>query len=134
MKVIVDTNILARLLVRDHEEQFQLVVKLIGNAAEIIIPTHVVCELVWVLSAAYKFGNDVIAEKIGGILQSANVTVQHDEVAAGLRMLEKGGDFADGVNAYTGHVMARGLSVFASFDKQAVRLLAEQGISALVLQ
>jgi predicted nucleic-acid-binding protein len=56
-----------------------------------------------------------------------------DEVAAGLTMMQHGGDFADGVIAYTGHKMAHGNAVFISFDKKAVRLLAEQGIASLVL-
>jgi hypothetical protein len=47
-------------------------------------------------------------------------------------MLEKGGDFADGVNEYTGRIMARGAVVFASFDKDAVQILTERGISAMI--
>jgi hypothetical protein len=49
-------------------------------------------------------------------------------------MMENGGNFADGVNAHVGQKMARkGTSpVFASFDMQAVRILKEKGIPAVV--
>jgi predicted nucleic-acid-binding protein len=132
MKIITDTNILLRLLVNDDEKQLKIVSKLLKNVESIIIPTHVFCELVWVLSAGYKLKPEHISEKIKGLLQSHKVIVKEDEVEAGLRMMELGGDFADGVNAYTGQSMARGQAVFASFDKQAVRLLVEQGLSAIV--
>jgi predicted nucleic-acid-binding protein len=84
------------------------------------------------LSAAYKLRQEDVSEKIRDISQSHKIIAREDEVEAGLRMMEKGGDFADGVNAYAGRAMIRGPSVFASFDRQAVRLLAEQGVSAMV--
>jgi predicted nucleic-acid-binding protein len=132
VKIIVDTNILVRLLVRDDETQFQAVVKLISDAQEIVIPTHVICELIWVLSYSYKLKTSAIAEKIKGILNSVKVIINNDEIEAGLLIMEKGGDFADGINAYTGSVMASDSCVFVSFDKQAVRLFTEEGIPAMV--
>jgi predicted nucleic-acid-binding protein len=132
MKIITDTNILIRFLVNDDEKQFKIVSKLLNDAEAIIIPTHVFCELVWVLSVGYKLKSEIISEKIKGLLQSHKVVVKEDEAEAGLRMMELGGDFADGVNAYAGQGMARGQAVFASFDKQAVRLLADQGLPAIV--
>jgi predicted nucleic-acid-binding protein len=132
MKIITDTNILIRFLVNDDEKQFKIVSKLLNDAEAIIIPTHVFCELVWVLSVGYKLKSEIISEKIKGLLQSHKVVVKEDEAEAGLHMMELGGDFADGVNAYAGQSMARGQAVFASFDKQAVRLLADQGLPAIV--
>ncbi len=46
-------------------------------------------------------------------------------VVAGLALLDKGGDFADGAIAYEGHWL--GADEFVSFDKQAVSLLRSQG-------
>jgi predicted nucleic-acid-binding protein len=51
-------------------------------------------------------------------------------VEAGLAMLEAGGDFADGVIAYSGRWL--GGETFVSFDKEAVRLLAAQGQAAQI--
>ncbi len=39
--------------------------------------------------------------------------------------------FADRMNVYTGRAMTRGKTVFVSFDKKAIRLLNEQGITAM---
>jgi hypothetical protein len=37
----------------------------------------------------------------------------------------------DGVNAYSGMLMAPPHSIFVSFDRKAVRLLGERGVAAL---
>lgn len=131
MNVIADTNVLVRFLVADDEEQCRAAARLLEKAAEIIIPTHVFCELAWVLLSAYKHRPSQVRARIADILNSHKVAARDDEVQAGLRMLDQGGDFADGVNAYCGRIMARGPSTFASFDRQAVRLLTGQGIPAL---
>jgi predicted nucleic-acid-binding protein len=136
MKIIVDTNVLVRFLVETEKgtEQNRIAVGLIEAAEEIIIPTHVFCEVVWVLSAGYKFKFDKIYAVFVNFLRMEKLVIREDEIEAGMLFLEKGGDFADGVNAYTGRVMSNGRAVFVSFDKQAVRLLAERGISAMVPQ
>jgi predicted nucleic-acid-binding protein len=55
MKAVLDTNILVRVLTNDDAKQAQAAKNLLLEADEIIIPTPVLCELVWVLSGAYKF-------------------------------------------------------------------------------
>jgi len=132
MKIITDTNLLVRFLVRDDEAQFNAVCRLFEKCEEIIIPTHVLCELFWVLSAAYKLRNHEILEKVERLIKSKKVNIQEDEVEAGLHMARGGGDFSDGVNAYSGRMMASGRVVFASFDRQAIRLLTEQGVATLL--
>ena len=54
--------------------------------------------------------------------------VDRPGAAAGLAVLEAGGDFADGVIAYEGAKL--GGDTFVSFDKQAVKLLQASGASA----
>lgn len=132
MNIIADTNLLVRFLVQDDAQQYQRAHAVFEQAQHVIIPTHVFCELVWVLAAAYKLETKRIAPQIRAILHSATVIAKEDEIEAGLRMLEQGGDFADGINAYTGANMTRNAAVFASFDKQAVRLFNAQGIAAFV--
>jgi len=134
MKIIVDTNILVRFLVRDDEAQCHAVCRLFDKCEEITVPTHVFCELFWVLSAAYKLKNTEILEKIERLVKSRKVNVREDEVEAGLYMARNGGDFSDGVNAYSGRRMASSGSVFVSFDRHAIRLLAEQGVATLMPQ
>jgi len=132
MKIIADTNILARLFIGDDVNQLAAVHKLLKECEEIIIPTHVFCELCWVLSRLYKVKQDVIMERIGLLTKGAKVNFIEEEVEAGLSMMREGGDFADGVNAYTGRQMSSGNIIFASFDKKAVRLLVAQGVPALI--
>ncbi len=52
-------------------------------------------------------------------------------VEAGLAMLEAGGDFADGIISYEGHWL--GGETFVSFDKLAIDLLTQNGLSARLL-
>jgi predicted nucleic-acid-binding protein len=136
MRIIVDTNILVRFLVESEKgtEQHKIASQLIDEAEEIIIPTHVVCELVWVLSKGYRLKLAEIYSALSDFLQRDKLVVREDEIEAGMLFLEKGGDFADGVNEYTGRNMAHGRAVFVSFDKLAVKLLAERGISAMIPQ
>ncbi|MCW5321207.1 type II toxin-antitoxin system VapC family toxin [Verminephrobacter aporrectodeae subsp. tuberculatae] len=96
--VIVDTNVLARFLVGDDKQQNKIAKRLFETAEEIIIPTHVFCELVWVLLSVYKSRPEEVHAKICGIIKSRKVVVRNDEIGAGLQMMETGGDFADGVN------------------------------------
>ncbi|MDR2187476.1 MAG: type II toxin-antitoxin system VapC family toxin [Azonexus sp.] len=131
MIAVIDTNILARFLIGDDPAQGTKAERLFSTAKKIIIPTVVFCELCWVMSAVYKQPASFIASGIRGILTIANVEAKTDEITAGLKMLDDGGDFADGVIAYTGGLMAGESSTFVSFDKQAVKKLSARGLSAL---
>jgi predicted nucleic-acid-binding protein len=132
MRANIDTNILVRAVVQSVEdaEQNRIVADLFKKAAEIVIPTHVFCELVWVLSG-YGYKSKEIQNGIIAILNLKKVLVKDDEVQAGLEMMEMGGDFADGVNEYVGRKMQEA-SIFVSFDKKAIKILAAHGMSALV--
>lgn len=65
------------------------------------------------------------------LIATANVEMNRPAVAAGLAVLEAGGDFADGVIACEGNWL--GGETFVFFDKKAVALLAAQGQSARLL-
>jgi len=132
MKIIADTNILVRFIVKDDINQLEKVYKLFKQCEVIVIPTHVFCELYWVLSKTYKFQSNDILEKIESLLKSKQVSACEDEIEAGLSMVKRGGDFADGVNAYTGQKISSSTATFVSFDRKAVRLLSEQGIPTLI--
>jgi len=132
MKIVADTNIIVRFVVDDDIQQMNAVHKLLKNCEEVIIPTHVFCEFFWVLSTVYRVKHSVILGEIELLIKSAKVNFNEDEVEAGLSMMHKGGDFADGVNAYTGRKMGGGKVVFATFDRKAIRLLSEQGIATLL--
>ena len=129
MNIVIDTNILIRLIVDDNQSDTARSV--FNNADSVTIPTHVFCEFIWVLRSKYSAKSNHIAQVIRDFLNAKKVICDNAEISAGLEMLEAGGDFADGVNAYSGMLMAPPRSVFVSFDKQAVQLLTGRGILAL---
>ena len=120
MKITLDTNVLVRLFVDDDPEQSALAVKTIDEADGVIIPTAALCELVWVLRKAYGLPTQKIIEMMTGLLDRS-VKTDRMTVKAGLAMLAAGGDFADAVIAYEGHIS--GSDVFVSFDRKAAKLL-----------
>lgn len=134
MNIIVDTNLLVRFFIQDDEIQFHKVSELFDKSEKIIIPTNTLCELVWVLSYSYRLNKQAIIEIINALLDTDNVVIQQSEVAFGIKMLEKNGDFADGINAFLGVEMAFGEpAAFASFDKKAIKLLSELGVQTVEL-
>lgn len=131
MKITADTNVLVRAITGDDERQGKLAQAELAKADAIALALPALCELVWVLSQAYKVATSDIAETIRRLVTSANVLVNRPAVEAGLAMLDAGGDFADGVIAYEGSWL--GGETFVSFDKEATGLLAAQGGSVRLL-
>lgn len=131
MKVVVDTNVLVRAVVRDDPVQAKIATRVLTDAALIAIAMPCLCEFVWVLRRVYGFQTADAATAIRALLVTANVEMNRPAVEAGLSVLEAGGDFADGAIAYEGNWL--GGETFVSFDKKAVALLAAQGRPARLL-
>lgn len=131
MKVTVDTNVLVRALVQDDPRQAQKAATVLQDAALIAVTLPSLCELVWVLRKVYGFQLEDAAQAIRALMATANVEMNRPAVAAGLAVLDAGGDFADGVIAYEGNWL--GGETFVSFDKKAVALLKAQGQPARLL-
>ena len=131
MKVAVDTNVLVRAVMRDDLAQADVAAKVLAEAELIAVALPCLCEFVWVLLRVYRLQLSDIAAAIRALLATANLAVNRPAVEAGLRALDAGGDFADGVIAYEGQWL--GGEAFVSFDKKAVSLLAAQGLSARLL-
>ena len=128
MKITADTNVLIRAAVQDHKEQALRAAKVLQRAELVAVPLTVLCEFVWVLSRGYQKTRESIAEAIHCLITCDNVVINRPAVEAGLKMLMKGGDFADGIIAFEGQWL--GADKFVSFDKKAVTLLQLQGKSA----
>lgn len=131
MKITADTNVLVRAITEDNERQSKTAQKELANADVVALTLPALCELVWVLSQAYRIPSAEIAEAIQRLINAANVVVNRPAVEAGLVVLDAGGDFADGVIAYEGSWL--GAETFASFDKAAVKLMQAQGLSVRLL-
>jgi predicted nucleic-acid-binding protein len=127
MRLTVDTNVLVRALVQDDVKQGKLAARALRDAELIAVPLAVLCELALVLKRVYGFSRADIAAAIAGLANTGNVVVNRLAVDLGLQVLLAGGDFADGVIAFEGRGL--GGETFVSFDREAVTLLRDQGLS-----
>ena len=132
MRLTVDTNILLRALVEDDPDQSRLAHHALQQAAEVVLTTTVLCEMVWVMTQTYRFQRKDVAAAILRLTTASNTRLDRPAVEAGLAMMEAGGDFADGVIAYEGQRL--GGEIFASFDRKAVKLLQARGVRAQLLE
>lgn len=128
LNVTADTNVLVRAVVQDDARQASQAQALLARAVVIAVPVPVFCEFAWVLRRTYNRTTDEIAMAIRGFIRSETVSTDLPAVEAGLRVLQAGGDFADGVIAHQGESL--GGSVFVSFDRRAVARLRERGVEA----
>lgn len=128
MKITADTNILVRAITEDDPRQSKIAQRLLGDASLVAMPLVSLSEFCWVAQKIYKFGKPEIADVIRTLVAGENVAVDEPGVAAGLAVLDAGGDFADGVIAHTGKWL--GADTFVSFDKDAVRLMKAHGQDA----
>jgi len=97
VRIAVDTNVLVRYLTWDDERQAVEAANTIETADAIIVPTIVLCELVWVLKRAYRYASPEIIEILRRLVAIRSVEVERPAAEAGIAMLARGGDFADGV-------------------------------------
>ena len=131
MNITVDTNVLVRAVVRDHEKQARTASKILKEADLIAVSLPCLCEFVWVLRRVYNFGQQDISRALQALINASNVAVDRPAADAGLVVLNAGGDFADGLIAYEGNWL--GGETFVSFDKKAVSLVVKQGQQAKLL-
>jgi predicted nucleic-acid-binding protein len=117
----VDTNVLVRYVVEDDPAQSAAAVAMIERAVEknrgLFISQIVLCELVWVLSYAYKFTREEITSVLHQLRRGAQIAVEgSDEVRRAIDAYTNGrGDFADYLIAERS--IANGCSAVATFDR-----------------
>ena len=131
MKITADTNVLLRGAVRDDPRQAAAAAQLLRAAELIAVPVAALCEFAWVMRSLYKKPAPAVAHSIRSLVNSPNVATNLPAIEAGLAVLDRGGDFADGAIAFEGHWL--GGEEFVSFDKQAVSILKAQGKRARLL-
>lgn len=131
MKVAVDTNVLVRAAVRDDRAQAEAAMRIMARAEIVAIGMSCLCEFAWVLRSVYGYRPPDVAKAMSVLLAAENVETDRQAAAAGLAMLDAGGDFADGVIAYEGRWL--GAETFVSFDRKAIEMLTSAGVSARVL-
>jgi predicted nucleic-acid-binding protein len=131
LKITADTNVLIRAAVMDDPIQSALAVAALLGAEAVAVTLPSLCEFVWVLIRGYQKSPNEVAEAMRKLIDSASVLVDRPAVEAGLAILERGGDFADGVIAFEGR--RAGGDVFTSFDREAVNFVVATGGEASLL-
>lgn len=132
MKFTVDTNVLVRIIVEDNQAQAAVAQESLAQASNIVIPLQVFCEFVWVLDRSYRLHSNEISAAIRRLTSISNVVADREAVAAGLVVLDAGGDFADGVIAFDGR--RQGSDIFLTFDVAAAAILAAAGDEVRLLK
>ncbi|MCR5858496.1 type II toxin-antitoxin system VapC family toxin [Mesorhizobium sp. J428] len=128
MRITADTNILVRVIVLDDLAQARTALDILVKADTVFLPVPCLCEFAWVLERTYGLSRQHIAASLRQIIQRGNVETDAQAVDAGLRVLDAGGDFADGVIASVG--AQSGADKFVSFDRKAVARVKAAGLFA----
>lgn len=126
MRLALDTNVIARLVLADDPDQAAAAARAVDAAEAVVLPTHALCELVWLLGARHRRPRAEILAAMRAVVALPNAALDRDAVEAGLAVLEAGGDFADGVIAHEGARL--GADAFGTFDRRAARILAARGV------
>lgn len=99
--IALDTNVLVRYLIEDDERQTTAVVEALSGASsrteDLFVSQIVLCELVWVLSRAYRRSRTEIAGILEMLTKVAEMEIERvEEVRRAIEAFQLGkGDFAD---------------------------------------
>lgn len=97
----IDTNVIVRFLTRDDLDQYNRAKKFLSSQCTIDDPGFlhpiVLCELVWVLKGAYKYGREEIALTLEKLLQTRQIDVGDRDAVRGAigSYRNSSADFAD---------------------------------------
>lgn len=117
-----DTNVLVRLLVEDDPDQCararRFIKRAVADEESLFVCEIVLCELVWVLSAGYRFPRAEIAGILRELLRVREATIEAEDAVrrAMDRYATGGGDLAD--HLLLEHAVAAGCSRVATFDRK----------------
>jgi predicted nucleic-acid-binding protein len=121
--IALDTNILARFLLRDHEKQYHTAVSLLQQDRIYTAPPSVILELVWVLQV-----NDCTrAEIVKGLRALFGVPnfkpMALDEIDRALSWFDAGMDFGDAVHL----ALSAKADGFVTFDRALAKRAVKSG-------
>ena len=127
-----DTNVLVRYLIQDDPAQALLATKLFEENCSKHSPGRlslvVLCELVWVLSGAYRYPKKTIVDALAQLLITSELEVENEQVARLSLDAYKNGvaDYADYVIGFSN--ITSGCVVTYTFDQK----LADSRIAKLL--
>ena len=121
--ISVDTNLLARFLLKDDPAQHRRAVAVLKSDEEVFIPITVLLELAWVLRIRDSTREEILAS-LRGILALPRVRSQNEEaVRIALGWIETGMDIADAFH----RALSRKASRFLTFDAALARRAGKLG-------
>jgi predicted nucleic-acid-binding protein len=125
----IDTNILARAMIRDDAVQAIAADAVLAGGA--YIPLTVFLETAWLLSSRYRLSRSVVADTLMDILDLPNVSVEEgDAVQWAIDCYRTGGDIADAL-----HIVASvRADSFVTFDRAMSRKLGDPPVPIEVLK
>jgi predicted nucleic-acid-binding protein len=121
-----DTNVLVRFLVRDHEAQFErarrLIKREIGAQEKVLISLLVLLETEWVLRSRYGLQKNQIIDTISGLLDTTELEFDDEATIEQALYLwrDSAADFADCLIGARHRRL--GCRATATFDARAVTL------------
>ncbi len=122
--IALDTNLLARLLLRDDKKQHARVVTLLASKQDFTAPVTVMLELVWVLEVN-DCSTDDIVRGLHLLLGLPNFKPQQaDALRQALLGYAQGLDFADALHLALSHSSQE----LATFDKAFARKAGKLGL------
>ncbi len=128
--ISVDTNLLARFLLKDDAAQFRRAIAVMQSGEEVFVPVTVLLELAWVLRSR-EVTREEIAASLRGILALPHVRIQHsDAVRAALGWADEGMDVADALHLALSGKAARFVTFDATLVRHAAGLGAQPPVSA----
>jgi predicted nucleic-acid-binding protein len=126
--ISLDTNILARFLLRDDAAQFKQARELLSRAETFTAPPTVILELVWVLES-YDCTREEILHGLRALLGLPNFKPKSFEALChAIKWYEAGMDFGDALHL----ALSEGDDVFVSFDKMFWKIAAQHDTAPAV--
>lgn len=132
MKIFIDTNVLLRFFLADHQKHFQSVIRLFkkakDNEVSLITNIMIITELVWTLRSYYKLTKDEIVNKLKEIvsLDFLEISSKNILLAAIDYFENKNIDFIDALSA--AWMKEKNLDTIFSFDRDFEKI---EGIKRL---
>lgn len=116
MEIAVDTNILVRLLVKDHREQYAIAYQLLYESNSVVVTDTVLLETEWVLRSLYKQNRATIQLSFATLLDLPVVRLLEPKtIRRALGWHAEGMDFADAM-----HLAKCGTRTLYTFDRHFV--------------
>jgi len=116
-----DTNVLVRYITQDDPRQAKMaeraIEKAVGGGAKVLVQPIVLCELVWVLESAYRYGKSEIIAVIEQVMRTVQFEIVEKDVI--WKALE---DYSGGAVDFSDYLIGRaneraGAQTTLTFDR-----------------